>query len=182
MTLLTSHTMTTELTDVEYRPVSPSLVSPRHTPPPPHFPVPPSPPSEPMDDVSMTEDSMETKEDGLPAVHAAVSFALKRPNAPRGDHSPSPVLPPAREEDVQRAREKRNMTSGADEKGEGGAFATAMAKKKREPVERSRKEEMEAYGRTFEGCGKQSDYNITTKLGEGTFGYVVTFDCLVCSF
>ncbi|KIK92698.1 hypothetical protein PAXRUDRAFT_146724 [Paxillus rubicundulus Ve08.2h10] len=31
---------------------------------------------------------------------------------------------------------------------------------------------MEAYGRTFEGCGMQRDYNVTTKLGEGTFGEV----------
>ncbi|KAG9218142.1 hypothetical protein CCMSSC00406_0008081 [Pleurotus cornucopiae] len=37
---------------------------------------------------------------------------------------------------------------------------------------RSRKEEEKAYGRTFEGCGEQSDYNVTTKLGEGTFGEV----------
>ena len=100
------------------------------------------------------------------------------PNAPRGDHSPSPLpLPPAREEDVQRAREKRAVVGDAEEKGgqgsESGTLAIPIGKKKREPVERSRKEEMEAYGRTFEGCGKQSDYNVTTKLGEGTFGYVI---------
>ncbi|KIM85680.1 hypothetical protein PILCRDRAFT_776743 [Piloderma croceum F 1598] len=44
--------------------------------------------------------------------------------------------------------------------------------KKRAPVRRSRKEECEAYGRPFEGCGMQSDYDVTTKLGEGTFGEV----------
>ncbi|KIJ19733.1 hypothetical protein PAXINDRAFT_178578 [Paxillus involutus ATCC 200175] len=31
---------------------------------------------------------------------------------------------------------------------------------------------MEAYGRTFEGCGMQRDYNVTTEVGEGTFGGV----------
>lgn len=130
----------------------------------------------------MAEDSTQVKDDNLPTAHAAVSFALKRPNAPRDDRSPSPVLPPARAEDVQRAREKRAAVGGVDERGgEGGASALTVGKKKREPVERSRKEEMEAYGRTFEGCGKQSDYNATTKLGEGTFGYVVfAADRMVC--
>ncbi|KAI0766248.1 kinase-like domain-containing protein [Irpex lacteus] len=31
---------------------------------------------------------------------------------------------------------------------------------------------MTAYGRVFQGCGQQSDYEVTTKLGEGTFGEV----------
>jgi serine/threonine-protein kinase BUR1 len=39
----------------------------------------------------------------------------------------------------------------------------------------SRKEEEEAYGRTFLGCGSITDYDITTKLGEGTFGLVRVF-------
>ena len=133
----------------------------------------------------MTEDSIQAKDDSLPATHAAVSFAFKRPNAPRDDHSPSPVLPPARDEDVQRAREKRAAVGSVDERGgrsgEGGMLAATVGKKKREPVERSRKEEMEAYGRMFEGCGKQSDYNATTKVGEGTFGCVIFWaDCVVC--
>ncbi|KAF8067735.1 kinase-like domain-containing protein [Lyophyllum atratum] len=42
----------------------------------------------------------------------------------------------------------------------------------REPIRRSKKEEMEAYGRIFGGCGMQADYEVTTKLGEGTFGEV----------
>lgn len=116
---------------------------------------------------------MQVKDDSLPAAHAVVSFALKRPNAPRDDHSPSPLpLPPAREEDIQRAREKRAAVGGADGTGQAGALAVTTVRKKRELVQRSRKEEMEAYGRAFEGCGKQSDYNATTKVGEGTFGYV----------
>lgn len=42
--------------------------------------------------------------------------------------------------------------------------------RRREPVKRTRKEEVEAYGHAFEGCGMQTDYEVTTKLGEGTFG------------
>jgi len=38
---------------------------------------------------------------------------------------------------------------------------------------RTVKEEMAAYGREFVGCGVQSDYDLTTKLGEGTFGSVL---------
>lgn len=128
----------------------------------------------------MAEDSMDITDDTLPPAHMEV---LDRPNAPRDNHSPSPLpLPPAREEDIQRAREKRAAV--ADERrgqsGEGGT-AVAMGKKKRDPVQRSRKEEMEAYRRTFGGCGKQSDYNVTTKVGEGTFGYVASWrDCVAC--
>ncbi|KAF7975517.1 hypothetical protein HWV62_9329 [Athelia sp. TMB] len=44
--------------------------------------------------------------------------------------------------------------------------------RKREPVRRTREEEYQAYGRWFEGCGRQGDYDVTTKLGEGTFGEV----------
>ena len=44
------------------------------------------------------------------------------------------------------------------------------SRSRRKPVHRTREEEIAAYGRIFEGCGKQSDYDITTKLGEGTSG------------
>ncbi|KAF7289975.1 NTF2 domain-containing protein [Mycena indigotica] len=40
------------------------------------------------------------------------------------------------------------------------------------PPRRSQQAEEIAYGRTFKGCGNQYDYEITTKLGEGTFGEV----------
>lgn len=42
--------------------------------------------------------------------------------------------------------------------------------RRRNVVRRSPEEEIKAYGRKFEGCGLQSDYDVTTKLGEGTFG------------
>ena len=44
--------------------------------------------------------------------------------------------------------------------------------RKRKPVKRTREQEKEAYGRIFLGCGQKDDYDITTKLGEGTFGFV----------
>lgn len=47
-----------------------------------------------------------------------------------------------------------------------------IQRQRRKPVHRTREEEEAAYGRTFAGCGKKSDYDILTKLGEGTFGYV----------
>jgi serine/threonine-protein kinase BUR1 len=52
-------------------------------------------------------------------------------------------------------------------------FTERPSKRQRcEPVHRSREEEQKAYGRIFIGCGRQDDYDATTKLGEGTFGYV----------
>ena len=44
-------------------------------------------------------------------------------------------------------------------------------RKKQDPVQRSRKEEMEAYGRAFEGCSKQSDYD----KGFGRHVWVLAF-------
>jgi serine/threonine-protein kinase BUR1 len=43
----------------------------------------------------------------------------------------------------------------------------------RPPLRRTREEEYKAYGRTFVGSGQQDDYDAMTKLGEGTFGYVL---------
>lgn len=39
-------------------------------------------------------------------------------------------------------------------------------------LRRALRDEKKAYGRDFRGCGRQSDYDLTTKLGEGTFGSV----------
>jgi serine/threonine-protein kinase BUR1 len=47
--------------------------------------------------------------------------------------------------------------------------------KRKEPVRRTREEEKDAYGRVFMGCGQQSDYELMTKVGEGTFGYAFLF-------
>jgi hypothetical protein len=62
-------------------------------------------------------------------------------------------------------------------------FEEESARKVREEPRRNRnlrprrtqKQEVQAYGHKFIGCGLQTDYDITTKLGEGTFGFVVFF-------
>jgi serine/threonine-protein kinase BUR1 len=153
-----------------YRPASPGLsartvstsVYPPRSPSPPHTaadgPRTPPLPSEPPPLPPLPTDS---KDETLPISHVAVSISLpiRRPGAPLDLHSPTPLpLPPADESVVKREHERK------DSEGE------VREVKKRAPVRRSRKEEYEAYGRSFEGCGMQSDYDVTTKLGEGTFG------------
>jgi serine/threonine-protein kinase BUR1 len=133
------------------------------TPPSPAAPPPPFSPPPPPPDVL-------EKDETLPAEHAAVSISLplKRPAAPRDPHSPAPLpLPVAKE--VSR-RKKEELKSDEKEKGH---RRVATRNRKREPVHRSREEEEKIYGRKFVGCGRQSDYEVTTKLGEGTFGYVL---------
>jgi len=93
----------------------------------------------------------------LPQKHALVSIALKRPPAPRDIHSPTPLpLPPAKDEVAHAAPDDKE--------------SKYRPVRKREVIRRSAEEEKEVYGRTFVGCGNQSDYSVTTKLGEGTFG------------
>jgi serine/threonine-protein kinase BUR1 len=73
------------------------------------------------------------------------------------------------------SRKEEGQIEGTDHRMKGKASSVAQ-RQRREPVQRSRAEEEKAYGRTFEGCGQQSDYEVTTKLGEGTFGFVlITF-------
>lgn len=108
------------------------------------------------------------KDETLPP-HAAISIQvpLKRPPAPRDLHSPSPLpLPSAHEELV---KEKKDVVVDATTR------LPVDRRRKRPPVHRTRKQELEAYGRVFLGCGQQSDYDATAKLGEGTFGYVSVF-------
>ncbi|KAF8504027.1 kinase-like domain-containing protein [Gautieria morchelliformis] len=45
-------------------------------------------------------------------------------------------------------------------------------KPRRPPVKRTVAQERCAYGRVFVGCGQMDDYDVTTKVGEGTFGEV----------
>lgn len=80
------------------------------------------------------------------------------------------VLDNDRDEDVepgQHSHQPRNQGGASDSIND-----RIRSIKRREPFKRSRKEELEAYGRAFVGCGKQGDYGVTTKLGEGTFGEV----------
>lgn len=52
---------------------------------------------------------------------------------------------------------------------------TIRIMRKPPPPRRSLIEEEKAYGRVFKGCGNQQEYQVTTKLGEGTFGCVLRF-------
>lgn len=128
------------------------------TPPPPAI----SPPPPPPPDMRMSKDQT------LPTNHAAVSISIpmKRPGAPREVHSPpSMALPLAGE--VSGEDKERRAQEPLREK------VVLNQSRRREPVRRSRKDEEKAYGRAFAGCSDQADYQVTTKLGEGTFGFVV---------
>jgi hypothetical protein len=146
------------------RPPSPSCDSAGPSVPPPPLSPPPPPPSD------------KPKDTTLPAEHAAVTISMpvKRPAAPRGAHSPEPMqLPVAQVNgDGHFSRKEEGQIEGTDDGMKGKASSVAQ-RQRREPVQRSRAEEEKAYGRTFEGCGQQSDYEVTTKLGEGTFGFVL---------
>ncbi|KAF8880072.1 kinase-like domain-containing protein [Infundibulicybe gibba] len=132
---------------------SPLPIRPTSPPPPPsdptdhHAPPPPalSPPPPPPPDTRL-----------LKPDHAPVSIATKRPGAPKDIHSPPSMALP-----VQKAPEQRLLEKPMEQK-----------EVPPQPTKRTRKQEMELYGRTFEGCGVQADYEVTTKLGEGTFGEV----------
>jgi serine/threonine-protein kinase BUR1 len=129
-------------------------------PPPPPGAPPPPPPMEPAVEAQ------------IPDKHPKISIAmpLKRPAAPKAPRSPSPLSLPTSTDVTQQAEQG---------KAEGGSETRESVAKprKRVPVERSREEEKRHYGRMFEGCGQQSDYEVTTKLGEGTFGCV---QCCLC--
>lgn len=148
----------------EYRPRSPSpapLRSPRvdyaTTPPhPPHdtpygLHSPPPPPSDPP--------PPPPPERSLPPEHQPISFSVpsKKPVTPKLSRSPPPLDPAQVVKDVPKAE-----PSVPDQ--------PPPPSKRLERRRRSRKEEEVAYGHTFSGCGSIHDYDITTKLGEGTFG------------
>ena len=76
-------------------------------------------------------------------------------------------LPPTDASAALKAKEAKKSESPEKEQN----LRAVVARKVHRPL-RSREEEKAAYGRVFIGCGLQSDYEVTTKLGEGTFGYV----------
>ncbi|KAF4616536.1 hypothetical protein D9613_008715 [Agrocybe pediades] len=98
---------------------------------------------------------------------------LKKPSAPKADHSPKSLdLPPvstgrAMANGPQMKLSRTNQPPPAKE-----ARPEPARLKKKLPLRRPQKVEIAAYGHTFVGCGLQSDYEATTKLGEGTFGEV----------
>ncbi|KIL57549.1 hypothetical protein M378DRAFT_87715 [Amanita muscaria Koide BX008] len=102
----------------------------------------------------------------LPDAHTHVAIPLKRPGAPKDIHSPPSILPHPPQEGGEANKENEQERERERVK------LKARLARARQIVRRSRKEEMDAYGRTFAGCGEQSDFEVTTKLGEGTFGEV----------
>jgi len=73
-----------------------------------------------------------------------------------------------KEEKTQNEKPQGNKPSRDAE-----ALKVVRRLRKREPVRKTQKQELQAYGHKFVGCGLQSDYDVTTKLGEGTFGFVI---------
>ncbi|TFK86661.1 Pkinase-domain-containing protein [Polyporus arcularius HHB13444] len=132
----------------------PRLISPRATPSDHSFPEPAKSPPPPF---------------GLPPPAPPLSSSLPpRPPTPVNAHSPQLIatyLPRLESEVREAAPPEHHPTAGPSK-------PTAARRPKRKPVHRTREEEEEAYGRTFVGCGQQSDYTVLTKLGEGTFGEV----------
>jgi serine/threonine-protein kinase BUR1 len=104
------------------------------------------------------------QEDSLLKEHTAISFVVpsKKPQAPKPLHSPPSFIPP----------EAENKDAVALDSIKEVDTVVPTHRIQKHVVKRSRKEEEEAYGRTFQGCGSITDYDITTKLGEGTFGLV----------
>lgn len=149
----------------EYRPRSPSpalLRSPRMdyvaTPPrPPHdapygLHSPPPPPSDPP--------PPPPPERSLPPEHLPISFSVpsKKPVTPKLSRSPPPL------DSAQVVKDVLKSEPGVADP------LQPPPLKRSERMRRSRKEEELAYSRAFSGCGSIHDYDITTKLGEGTFG------------
>lgn len=132
------------------------------TPPPPVS----SPPPPPPPDQRLQNNVPDYKNQTLPVEHSAISIAFPPPGAPRNEHSPKslplPVVTDVSQKDQEAKQIPRSLT-------------TFIRKREREPIRRTRKEEEKAYGRSFTGCGLQADYEITTKLGEGTFGWGIFF-------
>ncbi|KAI0938437.1 hypothetical protein AcV5_000119 [Taiwanofungus camphoratus] len=165
-----------------YHPVSPRVMSPRGllsprsqprstapgrsehlTPPPPSTPPPPPPP-----------DGL--KNQALPTEHSVIKITLptKKPATPVNTHSPTPVPLPVAKTDLENKHPDVQYRRQASK---GGALnvrdaKAVMQRLKRKPVVRTREEEARVYHRIFVGCGRQQDYDLLTKLGEGTFGEV----------
>ncbi|KAJ7236249.1 kinase-like domain-containing protein [Mycena rebaudengoi] len=150
---------------ITYRPVSPPrpstrAASPRpplspprtraHSPPPPPPPPTTSPPPPPPPDSRLIP-----RNAPLPPPPSSLP---PRPPAPMDIHSPPPMAPvPNRPAPPPEVRKDPDVVHIG---------------RRPPPPRRSDGEEEAAYGRTFKGCGNQQEYQITTKLGEGTFGEV----------
>ena len=148
----------------------------------PTSPRPPSPqslngrgrtPPPPRSDDAPTTTQDEDRPTFLPNTHTAVKISLpKKPPTPRERSPRGSILAgtDGRKQEVDITRHRSETAQPA----------RPPLKPRRKPVQRSREEEMVAYNRVFQGCGQQSDYEVTTKLGEGTFGCVNLFNLRIC--
>lgn len=166
-----------------YRPVSPSrrtLARPRSPsgPPPrsPPGPPPPRSPPPPMpSDFRIKTPLNDTRPSSPSAAEAhrareAQEFALLRPGAPKELRSPPSIpIPPSSQKATPNSVLKPPVADMP--------VPSATVKKRHAPVRRTREQEKAAYQRVFVGCGSRDDYDVMTKLGEGTFGYVFDPDC-----
>ncbi|THH02956.1 hypothetical protein EW145_g6661 [Phellinidium pouzarii] len=134
----------------------------------PTFPPPPPPPPQ-LEAISEREPSIEPPVPESLRPHEAVSFELRRPGAPRKTRSPPSVRLSSQKPTPAPAKPPIPFSA---ETPASTLIPSIIAKKKRMPVKRTREEEKSAYRRVFVGCGRRDDYDIMTKLGEGTFGEV----------
>ncbi|TFY67163.1 hypothetical protein EVJ58_g1801 [Rhodofomes roseus] len=116
------------------------------------------------------------KDATFPSTHTAVKFTLHAVNkglTPLHVLSPPPLEVAARTDVVRKPRSPEpKVEEGQVEEKKPIPPPPVQHRTKRKPVVRSREEEAAVYGRIFVGCGRQDDYNVLTKLGEGTFGEV----------
>lgn len=138
-------------------------------PPPPQIPPPPPPPP--------VSTPPPPPPDILPGHRDSVKFSISKRDHDgrrmRSDQHPPPCKPnsPA---DAARQTDGRNSraSSEAPRKGRDKASPRQDTPKKprRPPATRTASQERSAYDRVFVGCGRMDAYDVTTKVGEGTFG------------
>lgn len=174
-------------------PALPPLAEPR----PPSLPPPPMPPTDagprppsstpppaPPPDVRL-------KDTQVPLVHEQVKILAQRPEAPRNVHSPTPLrlppppsakaMAPVPERPIERPPLPPPPQATNEVKEDRKEIEQAKLRmiQRKLPARRSQKVEMHAYDHGFIGCGLKSDYEATTKLGEGTFGCVTLLPSIV---
>ena len=158
-----------------YRPISPnSARSPPRSPLPPSsyskkYDGPRSPSFPPQPDAPPPPPPPGEDRNILPDTHQAVRISLpKKPPTPMNFSPPSHSAPLRHEEKPWLPPpEPQSQSHSHSENSQAKVF---VQRSRRKPVQRSREDERRVYGRIFEGCGKQEDYDVMTKLGEGTFG------------
>ncbi|KAJ8087290.1 serine/threonine protein kinase, CMGC, CDC2/CDK sub [Marasmius tenuissimus] len=147
-------------------------------------PPPKTPPPVPPPDARIAHLD-KSKPPGLPerpktkAVYIPITnLPPKPPGAPRDIHSPPPLRDPA-------PTDKYKGSTGHHSKNTPKEAPPRIRVLKRRPQHPDRKKEEERFGHALNGCGRQDDYEATTKLGEGTFGYefllLFFFACDGCS-